>query len=599
MSALKEVMARINGNLAQATTPELETANPELRRATEKASRSARNLPPKFSAQMASIVALTGEGVHAAELQGAAAAEQTPQARTEAYVRQHFEKEFGKLADNPDEFHAMMKEVYGEGYDKAAAEQMRQQALDGDFSWLPKVEFVGEDSLGQAHGAYDKDSGTVYLNESLLSNPKLAAQTFMEEVGHHIDTKLNKTDTAGDEGEMFRRLMAGENLSAAQKAEIRAENDKGTIQVNGKTIEVEFWKPFKAIGKAFKKAGKAIGNAVKGVAEGIGDVFKGIGKGVKNVFEGVFGGIGGFFKNLFQGKIGDAFGALWKGVDKAVFRSTGAVLDGFIGGTQKMFNGVTELLPGFLQKPVRWVSDRMFDAQRSIVMGGLGVVRGVWNNLAEASGTFLGGVGKLFQGKFKEGFKDMGVGLLKGFVQTPVDALLLGLGKGISAIQTMVGLEPPGRELTDAEIAELKKIYGDSIDYEQVRIKEGFSGLFSTNDRAFVHGNTIYMKDNTITPELLTHEMMHVWQYQNGGSDYMTEALTSQWWGKGYDWESSVPGTAWEDLEPEQQAEFLEDVLASGYFNTPGGGTFMHNGQDITAYVEDALRKIRNGEGAP
>jgi len=335
------------------------------------------------------------------------------------------------------------------------------------------------------------------------------------------------------------------------------------------------------------------------VAKGVGKVFEGVAKGVGNVFKGVFGGIGGFFKNLFQGKIGDAFGALWKGVDTALFKSTGAILDGVLSGTQTAFNGVTELLPGFMNKPVRWVSARAFDAQRSLVMGGLGVVRGVANNLVEASGTFLKGAGKVLTGDFKGGFKDMGVGLLKGFVQTPVDAILLGLGKGISAIQTMVGLEPPGRELTDAEIASLKAIYGDSIDYEQVRIKEGFSGLFSTNDRPFCHGNTIYMKDSTVTPELLAHEMMHVWQYQNGGSDYMSEALTSQWWGKGYDWESSVPGTAWEDLEPEQQAEFMEAVYGSGYITDPNVTTFMHNGQDISAYVDEALRKIQNGEGAP
>lgn len=589
-------MTRIQGNLAQTPT-DVDRAD------TERASPPAQKVAPApravgFTPQMSAIMALTGDGVQAGELQRAAV-EQTPEARTEAYVRQHFEQEFGKLASDPDKFHAMMKEVYGEGYDKAAAEGMRQQALKGDYSWLPKVEFVGADSLGGAHGAYDKDSGTVFLNESLLSNPKLAAQTFMEEAGHHIDTKLNKTDTAGDEGEMFRRLMSGEKLSAAQKAEIRAEDDTGTIVVNGKTIEVEFWNPFKAIGKAVKSVGKAIGKAVTGVAKGVGKVFEGVAKGVANVFKGTFEGIGGFFKNLFQGKVGDAFGALWKGIDTAVFKSTGAILDGALSGAQTAFNGVTELLPDFIKKPVRWVSDRAFDAGRSLSMGALGVVRGVANNLVEASGTFLKGAGKVLTGNFKEGFKDMGVGLLKGFVQTPVDAILLGLGKGISAIQTMVGLEPPGRELTDAEIADLKKIYGDSIDYEQVRIKEGFSGLFSTNDRPFTHGNTIYMKDQTVTPELMAHEMMHVWQYQNGGSDYMSEALTSQWWGKGYDWESSVPDTAWEDLEPEQQAEFMEQVFASGYLTDPNVTTFMHNGQDISAYVDACLAKIKNGEGAP
>lgn len=591
-------MTRINGNLARAPGAE----HIPKSRAAQALESSLAALPkprarPPVSAQMASIIALTGDG-STSQVQSAAI-EKTPEARTEAYVKAQFEQEFGKLASDPDKFHAMMKEVYGAGYDQAAAEGMREQALKGDYSWMPKVEFVGEESLGGAHGAYDKESGTVYLNKSLLSDPKLAAQTFMEEVGHHIDTKLNKSDTAGDEGEMFRRLMGGEKLTSAQNAEIRAEDDTGTITVNGREIEVEFWNPFKAIGDAVKSVGKAIGDAVTGVAKGIGRVFEGIGKGIGKVFEGVFGGIGGFFKNLFQGNIADAFEALADGAKTAIFDSTATMVDGILDGGQTMFNGVTELLPDFIKKPVRWVSDRAFDAQRSLVMGGLGVVSGIVTNTVEAAGTFLGGMGKVITGNFKEGFKDMGSGLLKGFVQTPVDALLLGAGKGISAIQTMVGLEPPGRKLTDAEITDLKAVYGDSIDYSQIRIKEGFSGVFSANGRPFTHGNTIYMKDNAVTPELMAHEMMHVWQFQNGGTDYMSEALTSQWWGKGYDWESSVPGTAWEDLEPEQQAEFMEQVFASGYLTDPAVTTFMHNGQDISAYVDEAVAKIKNGEGAP
>ncbi|MCB9645986.1 MAG: hypothetical protein H6730_05210 [Deltaproteobacteria bacterium] len=586
-------MTRVNGNLASNQLPQYRRPDDQAR--PDSAPGEAADRPARISAAVASIVAMTGDGVSSVQ---ANVAERTPEARTEAYVRQHFEQEFGKLASDPDKFHAMMKEVYGAGYDKNAAEQMRQQALKGDYSWLPKVEFVDGKTLGGAHGAYDKESGTVFLSKELLGNPKLAAQTFMEEAGHHIDTKLNKTDAQGDEGEMFRRLMAGEKLTDAQKAEIRAENDKGTITVNGKTIEVEFWNPFKAAGKAIKKAAKAVGNAVKGVAKGVGRVFEGVGKGIKNVFVGIGEGVGGFFSNLFKGKIGDAFGALWKGIDKAVFKSTGAVLDGVIDGAQTAFNGVTELLPGFLKKPVRWVSDRVFDAGRSVVMGAHGIIQSAANNLVEAGGTFLGGIGKIFKGDFKEGFKDMGLGLLK-VVQTPVDALILGLGKGISAIQTLIGLEPPGRKLTDAEIAELKKVYGDSIDYDQVRIKEGFSGLFSTNDRPFAHGNTLYMKDQTVDQELLTHEMMHIWQYQNGGSDYMSEALVSQWWGKGYDWEASVPGTPWEDLEPEQQAEFMEKAWASGFFNDPEHNSFIWNGVDYTDYLKDALKKVRAGEGAP
>lgn len=534
------------------------------------------------SPMMAALVASTSPHRSTAEAHLTQVAPENPNAAREREIRDNFARQFGGLAKDEAQFHALMKQVYGDGYDRAKAEDFRQRALKGDYSWLPKIQFVDAAALGGANGAYDKESGTVFLNKEL--DTATLAQTFVEEAGHHLDAQLNTVDAQGDEGELFRRLLGGEKLSKAQIQEIRAENDKGTITVNGKTIEVEFWNPFKAIGKAIKGAVKAVGEAVSGVAKGIGSFFSGIAEGTV-----------GFFKNIFQGNFEDAFGALWKGLDKAFLRSTGQILNGFLSAVEEATMGAVELL-GPLKKPFKKILERALDATRSLVTGVWDAVRGIANNIVEGAGQVLRGLGKILTGDFKDGFKDLGVGLLKTFVQTPVDALLLILGRGVSAIQTMLGLEPPGRKLSDHEIAVLRKVYGDSIDYDQVRIKEGSAGLFSTNDRPFTHGNTIYMKDSTVTDELLIHEMAHVWQHQNGGTDYMSEALTSQWWGHGYDWQASVPGTPWEDLEPEQQAEFLETAFKSGYFET---GTFTWGGTDYTAYLEDALKKVRAGEGAP
>ena len=111
----------------------------------------------------------------------------------------------------------------------------------------------------------------------------------MEEAGHALDNKLNTVDTMGDEGEMFRRILAGENLSAAQMTEIRNENDKGVIHVNGREVQVEFF--FKKIGKFFKKVGNGIAGAAKGVFNGVKNVAKGVFNGVKNVAGRVFDGV--------------------------------------------------------------------------------------------------------------------------------------------------------------------------------------------------------------------------------------------------------------------------------------------------------------------
>lgn len=458
---------------------------------------------------------------------GQAAARRTGFEATSAFrgpaatdVQSTFRREFGALATDKQRFHDTMRTVYGEGYDAAKAEQYRQQALSGDFSWLPPVRQVSADVLGGANGAYDAESGTVLLNESL--DPALAASTYVEEAGHHLDTQLNTQDTAGDEGEMFRRLLSGEKLSPTQMAAIRAENDKGIVYIDGKAKEVEFWNPFKAIGNAVSGAVKAVGNAVSGAVNAVGNVVK----------EGA--------------------------------RRVGDVVHGLVSG-----------------------------ASNAVV--------GVLRNVGEGLGTFLGGVGKLFQGKFGEGFKQMGSGLLKTFVQTPIDALLMVGGRVLSAVQTLIGVEPPGRKLSGDEIATLRKVYGDSIDYSAMRIKEGKSGLFSGTGRAFTHGNTIYIppEDMPLSADLLVHESAHVWQHQNGGTDYMSEALVAQHIGDGYDFEKGLSaGKAWRELNPEQQAEFLQQAALSGYFDNPSRG-FSYNGVDYTAQLQAALAQVRAGQGAP
>ncbi|MBN9687812.1 MULTISPECIES: hypothetical protein [unclassified Corallococcus] len=460
-------------------------------------------------------------------------------------VTSTLKREFGALASDKQQFHQTMRTVYGEGYDAAKAEQFRQQALKGDFGWLPPVRTVPAQTLNGANGAYDAESGTVLINESL--DPSLAASTYVEEAGHHLDTKLNTEDTQGDEGELFRRILSGEKLSPKQVADIRAENDKGTIVVDGKSKEVEFWNPFKAVGDLVSGAAKAVGSAVSTAANWVGNTAKTVGSAVSSAANWV----------------GNAAKSVWGGI--------------------------------------KTVANRAGDGVRSLFTGAVSTVVGAFRNVGEGIGTFFGGIGKLFQGKFGEGFKQMGLGLLKTVVQTPVDAILMMGGRALSAIQTLIGVEPPARKLSDSEIATLRSVYGDSIDYSSMRIKEGNSGLFSTSGRAFTHGNTIYIPpdDLPLTPDLLVHESAHVWQHQNGGTDYMSEALVAQNLGDGYDFEKGLDaGKPWSDLNPEQQAEFLQQAQLAGYFANPAAG-FHFNGKDYTAQIEAAIAQVRAGKGAP
>ena len=153
-----------------------------------------------------------------------------------------FRDQFSQVASDSARFRSMMAQVYGPGHDPEAAEALRQRALAGDYGWLPPVRYVSADSLGGALGAYDASNGEVLINADLRGDP-MAQGVYVEEAGHHLDTLVNSGDAAGDEGELLRRLLAGETLGTGQLTQIRGEDDRGAIYVDGRRIEVEFWDP--------------------------------------------------------------------------------------------------------------------------------------------------------------------------------------------------------------------------------------------------------------------------------------------------------------------------------------------------------------------
>lgn len=239
-------------------------------------------------------------------------------------------------------------------------------------------------------------------------------------------------------------------------------------------------------------------------------------------------------------------------------------------------------------------------AAASNFLSGVGdAVVGAGKNLVEAGATFGSGVGKLFKGDLSGGFKDLGMSLVK-VVQTPVDAVIMLGGKAVSFVQTAIGVEPAGRKLNDTEIATLRKVYGDGIDYSKVTVKEGEAGLYSKSGRAFVLGDTVYLPPGAVgDTETLVHEMGHIWQGQNGGTDYLSEALWGQYLGDGYDFAKGIDeGKAYKDLNPEQQAQLISVAFGSGFFDSPGGN-FTYQGKDYTAYLNDALVQVRAGQSAP
>lgn len=135
------------------------------------------------------------------------------------------------------------------------------------------------------------------------------------------------------------------------------------------------------------------------------------------------------------------------------------------------------------------------------------------------------------------------------------------------------------RSLSDAEVRLLRGVFGDGLDYRPVRLVRMAPLIASINgNRAFVLGNTLNVPSSDYDALrrgekawLLVHECTHVWQYQHHGLGYVAESLWAQGFGEGYDYVKALrAGKPWKKMNPEQQAQLIQDAFHGGYFKAPG-----------------------------
>jgi Ca2+-binding RTX toxin-like protein len=139
-----------------------------------------------------------------------------------------------------DNFQTVMTTAFGSNLNAQKLSILRQQLLSGNFSIIPQIVVHGE--LGTANGAYAAATDQILISADFLAqaSSKAIASLILEEVGHRIDQFLNDgQDSAGDEGEIFSRLVQGEILSSAQLAQLKAQNDHGVILLNGQAVAIE------------------------------------------------------------------------------------------------------------------------------------------------------------------------------------------------------------------------------------------------------------------------------------------------------------------------------------------------------------------------
>jgi VCBS repeat-containing protein len=142
------------------------------------------------------------------------------------------------------DFQAIIHLALGDTVDTAKTGALQQSWKTGDFTSLPAIALRPAGDLGGANGAYVRATDTIYLSRDFLyqnrHNPEDVTRVVLEEIGHAIDARVNVTDSPGDEGAIFSRLVLGQPIDANVLAILRAENDIHSLTLDGQTLEAEF-----------------------------------------------------------------------------------------------------------------------------------------------------------------------------------------------------------------------------------------------------------------------------------------------------------------------------------------------------------------------
>lgn len=122
-------------------------------------------------------------------------------------------------------------------------EDLRQEWAASNFEGLPAIELRSNKELEGADGAFSRDTDTIYLSQEYsaqnASNPLAITKVLLEEIGHSIDSRINLSDAAGDEGAIFSALVRGVKLGEPALRTLKVEDDTATITLDGQVIHVE------------------------------------------------------------------------------------------------------------------------------------------------------------------------------------------------------------------------------------------------------------------------------------------------------------------------------------------------------------------------
>lgn len=311
---------------------------------------------------------------------------------------------------------------------------------------------------------------------------------------------------------------------------------------------------------------------------------------------------------------------LWGSIKKGV-KKVGDAVEDFVDDVGDAVGDGVEAVGDGINDALNWIGDKtggkpFFSWLGGIIKGAFSVVGAVIKGVFGIVGNVIGGVIKIIGGILTW----QGSVILEGIwdiISSVLGAVIVIVGKLIALVQSIVYAQAFERKLTDREKEQLQRVFKEVLNYYVIRIIEGHAGLFGLNDRPFTLGNTIYMKSDTFTIDLLVHETTHVWQYQQTGDRYASDAIAAQWFvSDEYNWRKEIDDrnkNDWTEFNNEAQAEFFEDLWKEGELQDKAGttirsgngsffdandkdnfGYFEVGGNNYTAIANGAVKTVRN-----
>jgi hypothetical protein len=151
---------------------------------------------------------------------------------------------YGTMSIFNENFASNAQIAFGKDFNIATASDLGVEILGGNLGVSPNVQFLFDDEMNGASGAYSQSTNTIYLNRSFVAenadNPTAVGKVLVEEMGHFLDAYASPIDSPGDEGDIIARLANQEALDTATLFDLKSEDDTGFITVSGDLLPVEF-----------------------------------------------------------------------------------------------------------------------------------------------------------------------------------------------------------------------------------------------------------------------------------------------------------------------------------------------------------------------